>query len=172
MGREELRSALRLDPRTFNGLVGRAATEGLLADEGATVRLLDHEIRLSPQQQQAADGLLARFRREPYAPPSVKESAAAVGEEVLAVLLARRDLLQLSPEVLLQPATYEEMVRRVRAHIQQHGSITLAQTRDLFDTSRKYAQALLEHLDAAGVTRRVGDERVLAAARNQGRLAT
>jgi len=33
--------------------------------------------------------------------------------------------------------------------------------RDLFDTSRKYALAFLEYLDAKGVTRRVGDERVL-----------
>jgi len=53
-------------------------------------------------------------------------------------------------------------VRRVREHIQKEGSITLAQARDLLQTSRKYAQGLLEHLDERGVTRRVGDERVLA----------
>ena len=39
--------------------------------------------------------------------------------------------------------------------------MTLAQVRDMFGTSRKYAQALLEHLDNERVTRRVGDERVL-----------
>jgi selenocysteine-specific elongation factor len=33
--------------------------------------------------------------------------------------------------------------------------------RDLFDTSRKYALALLEYLDAKGITKRVGDERIL-----------
>jgi selenocysteine-specific elongation factor len=53
------------------------------------------------------------------------------------------------------------MVTRVRSHIEQEGSITLAQVRDLFGTSRKYAQALLEHLDEKGITRRVGDARVL-----------
>ncbi len=41
------------------------------------------------------------------------------------------------------------------------GSVTLAQLRDRLGISRKYAQALLEALDANGVTRRVGDERVL-----------
>ena len=161
MGREELRSALRLDPRTFNGLMARAAAEGVLVDEGATVRLPGHEIRFTPDQQRAVDALLARFRRSPYTTPSVKESIAAVGEEVLSVLIARGDLIQVSPDVLFLPTTYEEMVRRIRAYIREHGSITLAQTRDLFQTSRKYAQALLEHLDAIGVTRRVGDERVL-----------
>ncbi len=161
MSREELRSALRLDPRTFNGFMARAAADSLVVDEGATVRLPEHEIRFTPQQRQAVDDLLARFRAAPYATPSVKEAAALVGEEVLNVLLSRGDLVQVSPEVLFLRATYEEMLERIRDHIRQQGSITLAQVRDLFQTSRKYAQALLEHLDAVGITRRVGDERVL-----------
>jgi selenocysteine-specific elongation factor len=161
MSREELRSALRLDPRAYNGLMARAAADGLVVDEAATVRLPEHQVRFTPQQQQAVDDLLARFRAAPYATPSVKEAAALVGEEVLGVLLARGDLVQVSPEVLFLRETYEEMVERIRTHIQQQGSITLAQVRDLFQTSRKYAQALLEYLDGVGVTRRVGDERVL-----------
>lgn len=162
MGREELRSTLRLDPRTFNGLMARAAADGLVVDEGATVRLPEHEIRFTPQQQQAVDDLLAHFRAAPYATPSVKEAAALVGEEVLNVLLSRGDLVKVSPEVLFLRTTYEEMVERIRDHIRRQGSITLAQVRDLFQTSRKYAQALLEYLDSVGVTRRVGDERILA----------
>ncbi|MFN3762877.1 MAG: selenocysteine-specific translation elongation factor, partial [Anaerolineae bacterium] len=124
MGREGLRSALRLEPRVFNGLMARAAAEGLVADEAATVRLPGHEVRFSPQQQQAVDDLLAQFRAAPYATPSVKEAAARVGEEVLGVLLARGDLVQVSPEVLFLRETYEEMVARIRTHIRQHGSIT------------------------------------------------
>jgi selenocysteine-specific elongation factor len=38
--------------------------------------------------------------------------------------------------------------------------VTLARFRDELQTSRKYAQALLEHFDRARVTLRVGDERV------------
>jgi selenocysteine-specific elongation factor len=53
------------------------------------------------------------------------------------------------------------MVDRIQKEIQQKGSITLAETRTLFNTSRKYAQALLEHLDAIGVTVRDGDFRKL-----------
>ena len=41
------------------------------------------------------------------------------------------------------------------------GRITLAQLRDRLGISRKFAQGLLEALDARGVTRRVGDERIL-----------
>lgn len=161
MGREELRSSLHLDLQAYNGLVERARAESLLVDEGATVRLPEHEVRLTPQQQQAVEDLLARFRQSPYTTPSVKESLAIVGEEVLAVLLARGELVQVSPDVLFLSSTYQEMIDGVRARIQEEGSVTLAQVRDMFDTSRKYAQALLEHLDSEGITRRVGDKRVL-----------
>ncbi|MCD6027878.1 MAG: selenocysteine-specific translation elongation factor, partial [Thermomicrobiales bacterium] len=42
----------------------------------------------------------------------------------------------------------------------EQGTMTLAQFRDHFGTSRKYAQAALEHLDRLKYTRRVGDDRV------------
>ena len=161
MGREALRSQLKLEPKVFSAAVTHAVTEGLIADEGATVRLPSHEVQFSPDQQRQVDALLARFRSQPYTTPPVKESVATVGEEVLGVLVGRGDLVQVSPEVLFLPQTYEEMVARIRAHIEREGSITLGQTRDLLKTSRKYAQGLLEHLDETGVTKRVGDERVL-----------
>jgi len=40
-------------------------------------------------------------------------------------------------------------------------SITAAQVRDHFNTSRRYVLAFLEHLDAIGVTIREGDTRRL-----------
>ena len=161
MPREALRSGLKLDAKVFNAVMARAGAEEMLVEEGATVRLPTNTVQLNADQQRRVDALMAQFRREPYSTPSFKDSVAAVGEEVLGVLIARGDLAQVSSDVLFLPETYEDMVNRVRAHIRDNGNITLAQTRDLFGTSRKYAQALLEHLDETGVTRRVGDERVL-----------
>ena len=54
------------------------------------------------------------------------------------------------------------MRARVEAIIAAEGSITLARLRDELGTSRRHAQALLEHLDATRVTvRRPDDARVL-----------
>ena len=51
---------------------------------------------------------------------------------------------------------------RARAIIANEGAVTLARLRDELGTSRKYAEALLEHLDAARVTKRLpDDQRVL-----------
>ena len=53
-----------------------------------------------------------------------------------------------------------EAVRRIVVQIAQEGdgSVTIAQLRDRLGTSRKFAQALLEHLDAERVTIRRGDQ--------------
>lgn len=161
MSREALRSTLRLETRIFNAALERASAEGLIAEENALVRLSSHTVKLNPEQRRQADELLSRFRREPYTTPSYKDSAAAVGEEVLSVLIGQGELVRVSADVLFLPETYEEIVSRIRAHIAREGSITLAQARDMLNTSRKYAQAILEHLDEIGVTRRVGDERIL-----------
>ncbi|MDQ6775539.1 MAG: SelB C-terminal domain-containing protein, partial [Actinomycetota bacterium] len=52
-------------------------------------------------------------------------------------------------------AGVREVVERIA---RDEGQITLARLRDELGTSRKYAQALLEHLDAARVTRRRPDD--------------
>ena len=57
---------------------------------------------------------------------------------------------------------HPQAVERVRAMaeriIETEGAITLARLRDELGTSRKFAQAFLEHLDAARVTRRLPDD--------------
>jgi selenocysteine-specific elongation factor len=63
--------------------------------------------------------------------------------------------------VLFRRQDYDLMVERILREIQQNEKITLGEVRDLFGTSRKYAQALLERLDALGITRRDGDFRRL-----------
>ena len=62
---------------------------------------------------------------------------------------------------------YDEVRAALVAELEAADRITLARFRDLLGSSRKTAQLLLERFDSDGVTRRIGDERVLrrAAAR-------
>lgn len=161
MPREALRSGLKLEPKHFDAVMARAVAEEALVEERATVYLPSHAVRLDAEQKRQVEQLLARFNRQPYTTPSYKECVEAVGEEVLGVLIDREELIQVSSDVVFLPETYVEMVSRIRAHIEREGSITLAQVRDLFGSSRKYAQGLMEHMDQIEVTKRVGDKRVL-----------
>jgi selenocysteine-specific elongation factor len=57
----------------------------------------------------------------------------------------------------------DRLVERVVAICRREDSVTIASVRDELDTSRRYAQALLEHLDAVKVTVRREDRHVLRA---------
>jgi len=160
MPREELKSRLDLDAANLNGLVARAEAEGLLRSGSTWVALPTHHVTLTADQQERVERLLAEFRARPYAPPSVAESEAVVGGDVLDYLLDAGVLVKLTDEVLFEAQTRGEMERRVVALAQERGEITVAEVRDLFGTSRRYALALLEDLDRRRVTRRVGDARV------------
>ena len=119
-----------------------------------------HEIleQLEAKREQA---LMQRFNQNPYGPPSVKESQAEVGEDVYNALVELGKLKQLTPDVVFRSEEFDDMVAKVRAFITQNGQITVADARDLFSSSRKYMLALLEFLDATGVTMRDGDFRKL-----------
>ena len=163
--REEFKS--RLQPRTgwsvrvFNALVTRALAEGVLRKDRGYLALASFQPQFSPRQQQGADALLAQFRAQPYTPPTVKQALTLVDEETLSALIQRGILIRLSEDVLFLRETYESMLARTRAYLQEHGRITVAQCRDLFGASRKYILAFLEHLDRERITRREGDYRVL-----------
>jgi selenocysteine-specific elongation factor len=166
MPREELRSRLAervpgLSGRAFNQIVDRAAHEGLVGQDASVVWDAEHDVTLSPGQEASVQALLDRFRRSPYMTPSVSESVDLLGEELFNALIEMRTLTRVDADVVYLSETVKEMRQRVTAHIQEEGSITVAQVRDLFGASRKYALAFMEYLDEQRVTRRVGDARVL-----------
>jgi len=161
MPREELKSRLKLAPRLFNLVLPKMAAEGVLTEGPKWAALPGHIVRFSPFQQVKVDKLMALFAATPYAPPSVKECQAEVGEDILSALREFGDLVAVSDEVVFRKKDYEIMVEKICQTLQQKGQISLAEGRDLLNTSRKYVQALLEHLDAIGVTVRVGDFRRL-----------
>jgi selenocysteine-specific elongation factor len=161
MPREELKSRLKIGMRTFNAVLRKLAAESELEERGPLVLRPGHEIRFGSQQESAVQALLARFAASPYSPPSVKETQAEVGEEVYNALVDMRILVPVSAEVVFRQEDYESMVAEVVNMLERRGTLTAAQTRDHFKTSRRYALALLEYLDAIGVTVREGDARRL-----------
>jgi selenocysteine-specific elongation factor len=160
--REELRSRLRLSPGLFAPLLAEAVARGLLLEEGAFLRRPEHASRFSAGQQTAVNDLLAAFRRAGVNSPSVKDARRALGDDLYLSLVDQRLLRPLNADVVYEQETYERLVEKVVGYLKKNGRLDAAAARDLLDTSRKYAIALLEHLDDIKVTRRVDDYRELA----------
>ncbi|MCJ7767590.1 SelB C-terminal domain-containing protein, partial [Candidatus Bathyarchaeota archaeon] len=134
----------------------RLLGDGALNEEGLVVRLPSHRVQLTPAQQAKVDAFLKSLAQNPYSPPTDQLPEP----DLLNLLIERRQVVKVSESVVFAASAYDKMVERVLAHIKANGKITLAEVRDLFQTSRKYAQALIEYLDEKKITRRVGDERV------------
>jgi selenocysteine-specific elongation factor len=104
-----------------------------------------------------AEALHTRLAGTPLTPPPIgtaDDRALAHLIETGRAVRAGRDLAFTAEAVATAQAAVVELAGA-------GGSVTLAQLRDRLGISRKFAQALLETLDARGLTRRIGDERVL-----------
>jgi selenocysteine-specific elongation factor len=123
-----------------------------------------HQPQPSKAQKQAIELLSSRFAAAPYTPPSVKESTDLVGAEVLEALVENGDLRQLNSDVLFTERVFTEMIAATREMLETDGKVNVRSLRDRFETSRKYALAVLEYLNSLGLTKRQGDDHVLGTA--------
>jgi selenocysteine-specific elongation factor len=166
MAREELRSKIKQTPKLFNYLMDELGRLGIIAGNAQVVWLASFSVKLNPAQQKAAEQLLGLFKDNKFTPPSVKECQEVGGFALYHVLIEKGDLVQITDDIVFDGATYQFLKEDVVRHIQQNGSITVADFRDKYRTTRKYALAILEHFDAINLTKRDGDLRRLARAVN------
>jgi selenocysteine-specific elongation factor len=108
-----------------------------------------------PALTQAALALEERLRAAGHEPPD-EDGIGAPAD--LAALRAAGRAVRVGRAMYAHPDAIDEVRRRVVAIVEAEGAVTLGRLRDELQTSRKYAQALLEHLDAARVTRRLPDD--------------
>ncbi len=149
------------EARTATGLSSRLA-DALLADLGIEkVRVTETGVGLAgtggvpPELEREAQGLLDELRAAGPLPPATEPTPA------LRLLLKRGAVVELGGSLFASREAAENILERIKTVCWERGEISLGQLRDDLCTSRKYAQAWLEYSDAAGVTSRTGDVRVL-----------
>jgi selenocysteine-specific elongation factor len=161
MPREELKSRLKLAPKNFNAALAFLVSHHSLLDSRGAVSKPGFEVKFDGENQVRVQALRRAFESKPYATPSVKECQEQAGEEIVNALVESGELIHISQDVLFRKTDYDAMKTMVVSTIEKQGQVTLAEVRDTLKTTRKYAQALLEHLDAVGVTMRSGEARTL-----------
>ena len=150
------------EARTATGLDARLA-DALLAALTGDAKILTTETGVSPPNAEAvppeleeeAGELLKTLRRAGTEPAATQTTPAA------RLLLKRGQIAWLADGLFASKEAEEKVFEEVKTVCREEGEISLAGFRDRLRTSRKYAQAWLEYADAAGLTRRVGDARVL-----------
>lgn len=170
MARGELRSKLQqavpnnnAGLRLFNSWLEAARLAGDVQMDDSLVWRSGFEPQLNADQQARVQRALDRLAAAGYSPPNADEILALLGGDtaLLEMLVDQGRLVRVGAGLLYRQEEFDTMVAMVRRYVETHGTITLAETRDLFATSRKFAQAFLEELDARRITRREGDSRVM-----------
>jgi selenocysteine-specific elongation factor len=156
MPKAELSSKIKSVPN-LNTFLQKLCAEGTVIEEGTLVRLPSHSIKLTTTQQHQMDEFLRQLAQNPYSP----STDVVLERDLLNLIIERGQVIKTTEEIIFSASAYKEMTIKVIDYIKKNGKITLGETRDLFQTSRKYAQALLEFMDEKKLTKRVGDERIL-----------
>ena len=151
----------------FAQLLTTLEAEGIVRADRDKVRLASHEVRLTAEQQKAADRLEQDFLSAAAAPPSPEEALARAGlsgdeeHELFQVLLEARKLVRVKESLYFHAQALDAIQDKLVAMLRERKEIGPGDIKDLLGISRKYAIPLLEFFDSRRVTTRVGERRVL-----------
>ena len=144
-----------------SGASGERAGAGEVARSGASGERAGAEASADAPPALSPDALRleALLRESGFEPPIESELGDLAAE--LAGLRAAGRAVRVGRSLHYHREALAEIERRVVELCEREGQATIAGLRDELGTSRKFAQALLEHFDGAKLTRRVGDAHVL-----------
>jgi selenocysteine-specific elongation factor len=169
MVREELRgAAFPGAPAVFaDAVLGELVRTKKVVADGDLVRLATHRMVLKEDEQQARDKIVGVFRDSGLTVPVLKELIpklpvdAGRANKLLQVLLREGELVRVSADLVFHRDAIGKLQLLLREQKAKSDRIPVPLFKDLAGVSRKYAIPLLEYLDRAKITRRVGDERII-----------
>ncbi len=161
MTSEDLARKLRVPVSILDFCSSNWMNDHLITINNDIISSAAFEIKYSANQSRQLARLSSMIDKDPFNPPGVKDTREMLSEDLYQSLLGQGTLIQLSPDVMVRSAEYDQMLAFVRSECAGGNLLTLAQFRDHFSTSRRVSQAFLEHLDRVGVTVREGEGRKL-----------
>jgi len=161
----ELRQALARElplPEIFDVLVSELCRSGFVRT-GETIARATHSPTLPPELQSDAARICAVLAAKKFDPPSRAQLASdATSQQALRFLRDGGELVELSAEVVIATEQFVKMRQAIVTFLRKNNSAGASELRELLGTSRRVIIPFLERLDREGVTRRIGDKRVLS----------
>ena len=158
----ELRSQLSsLAPNIFDALIVDLCCADFVC-VGSTIARASHRVSLPDKLKSAAVIIRDALAAKPFDPPARKDLAKdRQQEQALRFLIDQGEIVEISSEILLLRESLDQIISIVSDFIRANGPASASQLRERVGTSRRVIIPLLEYLDRAGVTQRVGDLRRL-----------
>jgi selenocysteine-specific elongation factor len=149
--------------------LGWLTAQKVLVVQGDQVTLPGRSAQLTGEESALSVSVLEHYEKAGLAAPSPGETALALGAKpqildgVIRHLVTRGQMVKLPSGLLLATSALTALRRELLATAWDR--FTVADFKDRFGLTRKWAIPLLEHLDSTGATRRMGDDRMIVRSR-------
>ncbi len=159
----ELRTELKIQSqKLFTAVISELTRNGFARSDNQIARV-SHRPSLPPELLAAAENIRAALSAIRFDPPDRKTfSQDRHFQQALRFLIDQREIVEISSEIILLREAAEEMQSTIAEFLSKQSSATASQIRQKIGTTRHVIIPFLEYLDRMGVTRRIGDQRVLA----------
>ncbi|HIY55205.1 MAG TPA: selenocysteine-specific translation elongation factor [Candidatus Dorea merdavium] len=153
----------KIRPNLFDRIIEFLEEEGCVKREGEFLCTPDYQVRKDGVFDQVSSVLLdtfkkARFDFVRYSEISLPEVERETGDDILNILLVEGSVVKVTEDMYTLTEYMEEARQAISAHLAADPVITIAQVRDMFQTSRKSAKPILEYMDSIKVTKKTGAE--------------
>jgi selenocysteine-specific elongation factor len=158
----ELRAALRdLPKEVFEALIAELCAADFVR-KGSAIARTSHRPVLPADLEPVERRIRESLSHKPFDPPPRREiEPDRHTQHVLRFLIESGEVIEVSPDALLLRDNFEHIKARITEFISKHGPATVSELRQALESSRRIMVPLLERLDRDGITRRVGDKRML-----------
>ena len=162
----ELRQKLfkGMDRTCADSLIAILHQEGKIRKLTDRYALSDFTVTLTKRQRNIREKLLQVYTTSGIETPitdhimeGFPSNERTEARQVLESLITSGDLILLTPQICLHRDVYNTILHAAQTHFETNDSLTLAQLRDLLNTSRQYSQAIIEYFDKIHITKKDGD---------------
>jgi selenocysteine-specific elongation factor len=172
ISKEELRSKIKFnfDNQEFNQIIKILVSKKLIKEKENALALFDFEISFTEAEEELKNKIIAEFENNLFSPPGLAEikdnlGIDAGGEEkfnsIINYLILKKIIIRLNHEILIHSQAVKEAEKLLKEYLEENSAIELADFRDLIESSRKYALALLKKFEKDRLLKKNGDKRVL-----------
>jgi selenocysteine-specific elongation factor len=162
MSKEALRAQLQMDQKIFNKMI-IAINE--VTSEKEIIRLKTFNAALSSADETLKEKILDTLARARYQPPTKEELSLSLKldskhtSDILRLMAREGSLVRINDSIYITSGGYKTMIDSLKEFFSKKSDMSVAEFRDILQTSRKYALPFLEYLDSNKITVRVGDIR-------------
>ncbi|TDO94635.1 selenocysteine-specific elongation factor [Halanaerobium saccharolyticum] len=172
ISKEELRSKIKFnfDNQEFNQIIKILVSKNIIKEKENTVALFDFEINFTEAEKELKNKIIEKFKNNLYSPPSPAELKEELNidqqkeekfNSIINYLIFNEHLIRLNNQILIHSQAVDRSRKLLQNYLNENSEIELGEFRDLIESSRKYALALLEKFENDRLIKKIGDKRVL-----------